>query len=103
MPFEHGDNRYRYYHEAQVLQLRFIRRAQALGLTLAEIGQLMDLAREVRCNELRTALDELFKRKIRDHELKIAALKTLRRSMQPEEHACACQAFVPDCACLPSV
>ncbi len=101
LPSEHGDNRYRYYDEAQVLQLRFIRRAQALGLTLAEIGQLMELAREVRCNELRAALDDLFARKIREHELKIAALKTLQRSLQPEDHACACQAFVPDCACLP--
>jgi DNA-binding transcriptional MerR regulator len=103
LPSEHGDNRYRYYDEAQVLQLRFIRRAQGLGLTLAEIGQLMDLAREIRCNELRSALDELFARKIRDYEPKIATLKTLQRSLQPEEHACACQAFVPDCACLPAV
>ena len=101
LPAEHGDNRYRYYDQAQVLQLRFIRRAQALGLTLAEIGQLMGLAREVRCNELRAALDDLFARKIREHELKIAALKTLQRTLQPEDHACACQAFVPDCACLP--
>ncbi len=101
LPSEHGDNRYRYYDEAQVLQLRFIRRAQALGLTLAEIGQLMDLAREVRCNDLRAALDDLFARKIREHELKIAALKTLQHSLQPEDHACACQSFVPDCACLP--
>ena len=100
-PFEQGENRYRYYDEAQVLQLRFIRRAQSLGLTLAEIGQLMNLAREIRCNELRSALDDLFARKIRDYELKIAALKTLQRSLQPEEHACACQSFVPDCACLP--
>jgi len=103
LPSEHGDNRYRYYDEAQVLQLRFIRRAQGLGLTLAEIGQLMDLAREIRCNELRSALDELFARKIRDYEPKIATLKTLQRSLQPEEHACACQAFVLDCACLPAV
>jgi DNA-binding transcriptional MerR regulator len=102
MPFEHGDNRYRYYDEAQVPQLRFIRRAQALGLTLAEIGQLMNLARDIRCNDLRAALDDLFARKIRSLELKIAALKTLQRSLQPEGHACACQAFVPDCACLPT-
>ena len=80
----------RYYDEAQVLQLRFSRRAQALGLTLAKIGQLMELAREVRCNELRAALDDLFARKIREHELKIAALKTLQHGLQPEDHACAC-------------
>ena len=102
-PAERGGNSYRYYTESQVQQLRFIRRTQALGLTLAEIGRLMDLAREVRCNELRAALDELFVRKIREYELKIAALKTIRGGLEPEEHACACQAFMPDCACLPVV
>ena len=102
LPVDQGDNRYRYYDEAQIPQLRFIRRAQGLGLSLAEIGRLMSLAREVKCNELRAALDDLFARKIRDYELKIAALRTLRRGIQPEEHTCACRAFVPDCACLPA-
>ncbi len=98
---QRGENGYRYYGESQVHQLRFIRRAQRLGLTLAEIGQLMDMARHSRCNDLRTKLDDLFARKIRDHELKIAALQTLQSKLQPEEEACACQAFVPDCGCLP--
>lgn len=102
LPVEQGDNRYRYYDQSQVAQLRFIRRAQSLGLTLSEVGQLMTLARDVKCNALRSALEDLFSRKIRDYELKIAALKTLQRSLRPEEHGCACQAFVPDCACLPA-
>lgn len=102
LPSEQGANGYRYYDEGQVPQLRFIRRAQTLGLTLSEIGQLMSLARDVRCNELRTALDELFAHKIRGYELKIAALKTLKNSLVPEDHTCACQAFVPDCDCLPT-
>ncbi len=102
LPTEQGANGYRYYDQSHVPQLRFIRRAQTLGLTLSEIGQLMSLARDVRCNELRVALDEMFARKIRDYELKIAALKTLKQSLQPEEHPCACQSFVPDCACLPA-
>jgi DNA-binding transcriptional MerR regulator len=100
-PTKRGDNSYRYYSDSQVQQLRFVRRTQALGLTLAEISELMELAREVRCNELRAALDTLFARKIREYELKIAALKTLQRGLQPEEQTCACQAFVPDCDCLP--
>jgi DNA-binding transcriptional MerR regulator len=99
---ERGDNSYRYYGEGQVHQLRFIRRAQRLGLTLAEIAQLIGLARDARCNDLRTELDTLFTRKIRDYELKIAALKTLQRRLQPEGDACACRAFVPDCGCLPA-
>ncbi len=99
---ERGENGYRYYDESQVHQLRFIRRAQRLGLTLTEIGQLMGMARHARCNELRTKLDDLFTHKIREYELKIAALRTLQSKLQPEEDACACRAFVPDCGCLPT-
>ncbi len=102
LPDKWGDNGYRYYDESQAQQLRFIRRAQRLGLTVTEIGELMDLACEVKCNELRSALKDLFARKIRDYELKIAALKMLKRNLQPEENSYACQAFMPDCACLPS-
>jgi MerR family copper efflux transcriptional regulator len=100
-PAERGKNRYRFYNESHVSQLRFIRRVQQLGLSLAEIADLMDLAREVRCNELRSTLDDLFARKIREHELKIAVLQTFRHHLQVEEDACACRAFVPDCDCLP--
>jgi MerR family transcriptional regulator, copper efflux regulator len=102
LPVQRSESRYRYYDQTQIHQLRFIRRAQRLGLTLSEIGELLDLAREIRCNDLRAALDDLFARKIRDYELKIAGLKTLRRMLQPEEHDCACKAFVPDCDCLPA-
>jgi DNA-binding transcriptional MerR regulator len=101
-PAERGDNRYRYYAEASVQQLRFIRRTQRLGLTLAEIARLMEFARHAQCNELRGALDDLLGQKIRAYELKIVALKTLQRELQPEEGSCACQSFVPDCDCLPS-
>lgn len=100
-PVKRGDNRYRYYDENHIYQLRFIRRAQKLGLTLTEIGELMDLARDVRCNELRASLDKIFSRKIREYKLKIAALQTFRNHLQVEEGACVCHSFVPDCGCLP--
>ena len=103
LPAERGDNNYRYYTDEQVYQLRFIRRAQRLGLTLNEIKDLMDLARETKCNELRASLDDLFARKIREYELKLAALHTFRQQLQPETSACVCEAFVLNCDCLPSV
>lgn len=105
VPAERGDNRYRYYNENHVRQLRFIRRAQRLGLTLAEIGQLVSLAREVRCTDVRASLDAMFAQKIREYELRIAALETFRRNLQPSEgEGCAiCQAaFGSNCACLPT-
>lgn len=62
----------------------------------------MELARDARCNDLRIKLDDLFAQKIREYELKIAALQTFRRHVQPEEGVCVCQSFVPNCACLPT-
>lgn len=102
LPTDRGANNYRYYNELQAYQLRFIRRAQGLGLTLSEIQELIELAREARCNDLRQALDEIFARKIREYELKLAALRLFRRQLAPERGSCACRAFVPDCDCLPS-
>lgn len=102
LPAERGANGYRYYDESQAYQLRFIRRTQRLGLTLGEIGELMAHAREARCNALRRALDQLFAQKIREYELRLAALRTFQRQLEVEGSACACRAFVPDCDCLPS-
>jgi DNA-binding transcriptional MerR regulator len=105
LPAARGANQYRYYDDVHVRQLRFIRRAQRLGLTLAEIGQLVKLAQDARCTDVRASLDELLTHKIREYELRIAALQTLRRHIQPTEgEGCVvCQAaFGNSCACLPS-
>lgn len=105
LPAARGANLYRYYDEVHVQQLRFIRRAQRLGLSLAEITQLVKLAQDARCTAVRASLDDLLTQKIREYELKIVALQTLRRRLQPTEgEGCVvCNAaFVTDCACLPS-
>ncbi len=62
----------------------------------------MELARNHRCNELRGSLERLFDRRIREYELKLAALRTLKLALQPEGDACDCRSFVPDCDCLPT-
>ena len=97
-----GANGYRYFDESQIQPVRFIRRAERLGLSLAEIGQIMELARENRCNELRSSLEDVFDRKIREYEFKVTALRTLKAALRPEDEACVCRPFVPDCDCLPS-
>ncbi len=102
-PARRGANGYRYFEESQIEPLRFIRRAERLGLTLAEIGQLMELARNSRCNELRDSLEQLFDRRIREYELKLAALRTLKLSLHPEDESCDCRSFVPNCDCLPAI
>src|SRR3982750_2945661 len=40
-----GDSAYRHYDAAHLQRLRFIRRAQAAGFTLEEIGELLSLDR----------------------------------------------------------
>lgn len=42
-PERERSNRYRRYHAADLNRLRFIKRAQGLGFTLAEIGELLVL------------------------------------------------------------
>ncbi|GBC76547.1 HTH-type transcriptional regulator ZntR [bacterium HR08] len=70
---------YRLYDEEALLRLRFIRAAQALGLSLAEIRELVVLSREGRspCARVRTLLRE----KLRALDQKIAELRAFRREL----------------------
>lgn len=43
-PIERGDNGYRYYSEAASHQVEFIKKAQALGFSLEEIKQILDIS-----------------------------------------------------------
>lgn len=42
-PLERGDNGYRYYSSATVQQVQFIKKSQALGFSLEEIRQILDV------------------------------------------------------------
>lgn len=70
---------YRLYDEAALLRLRFIRAAQTLGLSLAEIRELVMLSREGRspCARVRALLRE----KLRALDRKIAELRAFRREL----------------------
>lgn len=43
---ERGDNGYRYYPPAMVQQVQFIKKAQALGFSLEEIGEILNVHRQ---------------------------------------------------------
>ncbi len=73
-------NGYRIYAEDAVSLLTFVRRAQALGITLNEVRKLLELSRRGQppCAEVKA----LARRHLADLDLKIQQLKLLRRELQ---------------------
>lgn len=71
--------RYRSYPPQEVGRVRFIMRAQALGFTLREIGQLLALrvAPGASCSQVKQRAED----KIRDIDLRIASLKEIREAL----------------------
>lgn len=70
------DGHRRYSAEA-VKRLRFIKRAQALGFTLEEIGGLLQIDQAHACSETR----ELAAHKLEAIESKLADLKAMRKAL----------------------
>jgi len=66
---------HRRYGAEQAKQLRFIKRAQALGFTLAEVGGLLTLDKACACAQTRT----LAARKVALIERKVADLAAMRK------------------------
>jgi MerR family mercuric resistance operon transcriptional regulator len=74
----------RRYGEATVRRLRFIRRAQALGFTLEEIGELLRLERTPDCGRARRLAAE----KLAGVEQKLADLGRMRTRLRALVAAC---------------
>ncbi|HCL85072.1 MAG TPA: Hg(II)-responsive transcriptional regulator [Comamonadaceae bacterium] len=68
---------YRRYHATTVKRVRFIKRAQALGFTLEEIGGLLQLDEAHACAETR----ELASHKLAAIETKLADLAAMRKAL----------------------
>ena len=75
----------RRYDQADVGRLRFIRAAQAGGFTLNEIAELLALD----ATEERSRARELANNRIKEIDLKIAALKNARQSLRRLADECA--------------
>lgn len=82
---------YRKYPESDVSRLGFIRRAQALGFTLTEIGDLLSL----RVDPQTTSADvhRRVEEKLADVEEKLAELRRIQGALQ--ELAASCKAHGP--------
>jgi DNA-binding transcriptional MerR regulator len=71
---------YRLFSDEAVARIRFARRAQQLGFTLAEIGELLALrlSSRTRCGQVW----QLIAAKLRDVEGRIRSLRAMRRALQ---------------------
>ncbi len=77
---ERGANGYRHYDEATLARLRFVQAAQASGLTLAEIGSIVDLRDEgnVPCAHVATLIHS----KVEDVRARIRDLTVLQAELE---------------------
>lgn len=75
---------YRRYTQSQARRVQFIKRAQALGFTLSEIGGLLRLDGARACRDTR----KLAARKLKLIDQRIADLSAMRRTLVPLIRCC---------------
>jgi MerR family mercuric resistance operon transcriptional regulator len=88
---------YREYGPEQVSRVRAIKRAQALGFTLDEIGELIGLAEAGRPSR---RVGELAARKLEGIEEKIRDLRRVQRALRAVVESCRCGGDLSDCRVL---
>jgi MerR family copper efflux transcriptional regulator len=89
---------YRRYDDTDVVRLRFVRRAKALGFTLVEIRELLELSgrREDDMGTLKVAASE----KLADVEAKLAELTRIRDGLRTLVAACPGHGALKHCPIL---
>lgn len=97
-PPERQASGYRAYNERDVERLRFLRRAKALGFTLVEIRDLLELSsrRDDDMGSLKTAASE----KLADVEHKLAELTRIRDGLRVLVDACPGHGALERCPIL---
>ncbi|MDP8959188.1 MAG: MerR family transcriptional regulator [Actinomycetota bacterium] len=81
-PAARSDAGYRLYGLEAVRRLAFIRRAQLLGLTLAEIEELLDAEDDPCCGHIHPQLDRAVDDKLAEVRSRIAELSGLARQLE---------------------
>lgn len=89
---------YRRYPDEAVRRLRFIKRAQGLGFTLAEVKELLDLQMrpEATCADVRSRAQA----KIEDVDRRLRELKALRAALVALTRACVGSGPTTECSIL---
>ena len=103
-------NGYRVYDAEAVARAQFIQRAKHLGLSLAEVRDLIEVAERGGCGPLRVSVAQLLAAKLADCHRRIAALESLATALEEQhrqalavqaELVCVCPVFSPECPALP--
>lgn len=81
-PPARNESGYRLYSADDLARLDFVRRAKLLGLSLAEIGEIVTYAAEGRCNPLQAHLWSLLQTKIAEIDQRIQELHHLRAEFE---------------------
>ena len=87
---------YHRYSEAELTRLRFIRRAQVLGFSLKEIGELLALSKARNVVRVKRAAEV----KLADVEERIAALVRMRDALSTLVSTCPGHGETADCPIL---
>jgi len=79
-PVRDAHNRYKQYAEADVIRLRFIHKAQSLGYTLKEIGQILEerSRKQSPCSTVRRIIES----RIRENRERLDQLDRLQQRME---------------------
>lgn len=95
---ERSPSGYRQYTRAAVRRLRFVKRAQVLGFTLAEISELLELRADPgrSCEQVEVEAS----RTIQRIDRKIAELRRMRSALAPLRRACRERPSSEECPLL---
>jgi MerR family Zn(II)-responsive transcriptional regulator of zntA len=90
-PARHPDNGYKLFSRSDIGRLRFIRRAQSLGYSLEQIGEILDTSGRGKspCTRVR----DMLRQRIAENRRKLAELAALQQRM---EHALQSWEAMPD-------
>lgn len=100
-PIQRTQSNYRLYDDEAEARLRFIRRAQNLGFSLAEVKELLDISGRPE-NDM-GAVKQIAEGKIVDIEEKIADLQRMRSALQRVSERCPGHGSVEGCPILASL
>lgn len=97
-PSRRSDSNYRLYDESALRRLRFIRRAQALGFSLPDIGQLLGL--HARGDADMAEVRGIARQRMAEIEQRMADLERLREGLRQLVQACPGHGPTADCPIL---
>ncbi|MFN2567464.1 MAG: heavy metal-responsive transcriptional regulator [Gemmatimonadaceae bacterium] len=86
---------YREYSAETVRLVRFIKRAQGLGFSLRDVGELIALRRDPSLN--RVAVRAVAARKVADVAARIRRLMAMKRALEQLVRACECAEATGEC------